>query len=253
MENNTILAIDVGNSSLHWNFITNGKVDSYNRNKHTELSLLPWDEVTTKHCPVVIAGMLPHMNDAVQSIASDYNIKFYEINLSNQNLIKSTYPTLGIDRVCDLIGAINAFPSLNSPITVFDFGSATTITSCDKDGNFIGGIIKAGCEVETKGLANLTFSLPHVEFAKEQKISKLNLLSKTTEDSILHGIVIGQVALVEYYLTMLKKETSAKPKIIFTGGNASTIARFYKGYNLLDPYLTLKGIYHCYKSSLVTK
>ena len=42
---NKFLVIDVGNSSIHWNFIEDGKIDSYNRNKHTELSLLPWEKV----------------------------------------------------------------------------------------------------------------------------------------------------------------------------------------------------------------
>lgn len=252
-KDNTILAIDVGNSSIHWNFISDGKISEYNRNKHTELSLLPWDEVKERNCVVVIAGMLPHMNDAVQSIAEDYKIKFYEITLNNQNIIKNTYPTLGIDRICDLIGALNELKGLSSPVTIFDFGSATTVTSCSQDGTLMGGMIKAGCELEVKGLSNLTFSLPHVQFAREQKISKLNPLATNTGDAILHGILIGQTAMIDYYLELFEKETSQKSKVVFTGGNASIIAKFYKKYDLLDPFLTLKGIYHCYQKSLIKK
>lgn len=252
MATNTILAIDVGNSSIHWNFITNGKIESYNRNKHTELSLLPWDEVKSKNCPVVIAGMLPHMSDAIQSIADEYNIKFYEINISNQGIIQNIYPTIGIDRVCNLIGGLSLFQKLNSPIVIFDFGSATTVTVCDAKGNFLGGAIKTGCELEIKALSTLTFSLPHVQLAKEQKIQQLSPVCKNTEDAILHGVIIGQVAFIKQCLNLLNQELSSQPKIIYTGGNSSIISRFSKEYDLFDPLLTLKGIYFCYHKSLQT-
>lgn len=249
----TILAIDVGNSSIHWNFITDGNVLEYKRNKHTELSLFPWEKVKETNCPVVIAGMLPHMNDAIETVTGDYKIKFVEITNSNQGIIKNTYATIGIDRVLNLIGGLNSFRGLTSPIVVFDFGSATTVTSCDQNGYFLGGLIKAGFELELKGLSSLTFSLPHVQLAREQKITKLNTLSRDTEDAILHGVITGQIAFIDYYLKMFESEQKTKPKIIFTGGNSSIVAKFYKNFDLMDPLLTLKGIYHCYQSSLVRK
>lgn len=248
---NTILAIDVGNTSVHWGFVKDGKlIGQYRRNRHTELSLLPWPEVKKNNYPVVIAGALLHMSEAIQTIASDYNIKFVEIDVNKQNVIKNVYPTLGSDRVCNLTGALNCFPNINSPIVVFDFGTATTTTASDKDGNFLGGMIKTGCEIELKAISSKTLSLPHVELAKEQKITKVNPLSKSTEDAILHGVIIGQLALIEYYLKLFREEGHSEPKIVFTGGNASIIIRFHKKYDLFDPHLTLKGIYHSYSASL---
>lgn len=249
MKENTILAIDVGNTSIHWGYITSGNIQEYKRNRHTELSLLPWQEIKAKNYPVVISGALIHMSEAIHSITNDYKIKFVEIDISKQNIIKNTYPLLGSDRVCNLIASLNAFKNLKSPIVVFDFGTATTATSCDEKGNFLGGMIKTGCEIELKAMSSKTLSLPHVEFAKEQKITKLNPLSNNTEDAMLHGVIIGQVALIEYYLKLFKQETNSEPKIIFTGGNASVISRFQKKYDLYDPHLTLKGIYLCYEES----
>lgn len=250
---NTILAIDVGNSCIHWGFIKEGKLQGdYKRNRHTELSLLPWDEVKKNNYAVVIAGALLHMNEAVETIANEHKIKFTEMNIKKQNVIKDTYPTLGIDRVCNLITALKSFENLQLPIAVFDFGTATTITSCDINGNFLGGMIKTGFEAELRAISSKTFSLPHVELAREHKITKLNPLSRSTEDAILHGVIIGQVALVEYYLNLFKKEHGSNPKIVFTGGNASIITKFYeKKCDLYDPHLTLKGIYYSYEESLV--
>ena len=250
---NKILAIDVGNTNIHWCFMENGNIQGeYNRNKHTELSMLPWDEIKKQDCPVVIAGALIHMNDAVKVIASDHKVSFVEMDTNKQNIIKDTYPSLGIDRICNLIASLKSLPNLKSPVIVFDFGTATTITSCDQNGNFLGGLITTGCEIELKTMSSKTLSLPHVELAKEQKISKLNLLCKNTEDAILHGAIIAQISLIEYYLNIFKKEVSSNPKLVFTGGNAPTVSRFMdKKCDLNDPHLTIKGIYHCYQSSLI--
>ena len=248
--NETIFAIDAGNTSIHWGYIKDGNlVGEYNRNKHTELSLLPWDEVKKSNCPVVIAGALLHINEEIGRIVKEHGIKFIQLETTEQKTIKNTYPTLGIDRVCNLIGAINSFKSLDSSVIVFDFGTATTMTACDKDHNFLGGMIHTGCEIELKALASKTLSLPHVQLAKEQKIKKLNPLSNNTEDAILHGVIIGQIAMVESYLKLFKEETKSEPKIVFTGGNADIVSRFLKKPDLYDPHLAVKGIYHCYKAS----
>lgn len=248
---NTILAIDVGNTSIHWSFVKNGVLGEYRRNRHTELSLLPWEEVQRNNFPVVIAGALLHINEAVQYIADEYKIKFAEIDVSKQSIIKNAYSTLGADRLCNLVASLKAFPNLKSPVIVFDFGTATTISACDHDGNFLGGMIRTGCEAELRAISSKTFSLPHVELAKEQKITDLNPLSKNTEDAILHGVIIGQLSLIEYYLNLFRKYVKPEPKIVFTGGNASIISRFHKKYDLIDQNLTLKGVYYCYESSLV--
>ena len=249
-----ILAIDVGNTSIHWSFIQNGNLAGYNRNKHTEISLLPWEEVKKTGSLVVIAGALHHMNEAVENVAKDHKIKFLEITVNNQNVIKNIYPALGIDRICNLAGALKSFQNLKSPVIVFDFGTATTMTACDKDANFLGGAIRTGFELELKAISSQTLSLPHVNLAREQKITKLNPLSKNTEDAILNGVILGQIGLVDHYLKLFKSEITTEPKIVFTGGNAPIINRFLdKKCDLYDPHLTIKGIYHCYLASLVHK
>ena len=250
--NETILAIDAGNTSIHWGYMRDGKLTGdYNRNRHTELSMLPWSEVKKNNCPVVVAGALVHINEEIERITKDHDIKFIQLETTEQKIIKSIYSTLGVDRVCNLIGAINSFKTLNSPVIVFDFGTATTMTACDKDHNFLGGMIHTGCEIELKALASKTFSLPHVQLATEQKIKKLNPLSNNTEDAMLHGVIIGQIALVEAYLKLFKEETKSEPKIVFTGGNANIVSRFLKKPDLYDPHLTIKGIYYCYHASHV--
>ena len=68
---------------------------------------------------------------------------------------------------------------------------------------------------------------------------------------MLHGVIVGQIALVEAYLKLFKEETKSEPKIVFTGGNSNIVSRFFKNPDLHDPHLTIKGIYYCYHASHV--
>lgn len=246
----TIYVIDIGNTSIHSRYINNGDLSGeYKRYKHGEISLLPWEDLKKINCTLVIASQLAHMTDSVLNTAKEHRVTTVEVTTEKQTVIKDTYPTLGIDRICNLTGAIKLLQNNTSPIVVFDFGTATTVSTCNKDGKFLGGIITTGCETELKALSGRTFTLPHVEIAKEQKIEKLSVLTKNTEDAILHGAIAGQVALTEYFLINFEKEIKQKPKIVFTGGNCQIISRFYKEkIDLIDPSLTVKGIYYCYKS-----
>lgn len=250
--NQTILAMDVGNTNIHWSFITNGNIEKYHINKHNEISLLPWKEIKDRGCQVVIATVFPHITGMVKSFCEEYEIGYREIELKDQGIIKNTYTTLGIDRVCDLAASLHSFKNLKEPVVTFNFGTATTISSCDENGKFLGGIIRTGFELELKGMTSNSLSLPPVKIERECKLNELNPLNQDTENAILNGVIIGQVSLVEYYLKLFRKNTGRDPRIVITGGNSSIITKYFNKYDLFDPMLTLKGVYYCYESNLVT-
>ncbi len=242
-----VLAIDVGNTNLHWAFIKNGKLTGkYNRIKHNQIHSLPWQRIESNNTPVVAMGALRHIQSKIKSISKTYKINFISLNASKQNIIKNTYKTLGIDRICNLIGGLHSFSSLKSPLVVIDFGSATTISACDKYGNFLGGILRAGIETEFNAISSKPLSLPHVEIKHLKQIKKLNPFSKTSYDAILNGVLIGQIGYINYFLNLFQKQHK-NLKAVLTGGNAPLIAKLYKDYDLYDPSLTLKGIYYWYR------
>ena len=250
--NDTIFAIDIGNTNLHWCYINNGKIKGeYKRNKHSEISHLPWNEIKKTNFPIVIAGTLNQSSKQLEQIKRKYNLNFIELNTKNQRLIKNIYPALGIDRVCALTAASRILPTSNSPIIVFDFGTATTITCCDSDRNFLGGLIHTGIKLELDSLSSQTVSLPKIDPSEGEKINKLNPLANNTKDAILHGTILGQIALCENFITSLEKETKLESKIVLTGGNANIINKFFKRkIDLFDQYLTIKGLYYLHEASL---
>lgn len=248
MNEDTILGIDIGNSHLHWGFIQNGIVSKYSACKHSEINSIPWSIIYKHKCPIAIAGTTEYIKDSLTNKVKEHNLKLLEINTDKQDIIKNIYPTLGSDRVCNLIACLNIFHDLSSSIIVFDFGTATTVTSCGKDGDFLGGLIKAGLITELKALSSQT-TLPHI--TTQKTVSDINIFSKNTEDAILHGVISGQIAFIQYYLKTFQDKTNSNPKVIFTGGNAAIITRFYKRYDLYEPHLTLKGIYYTYQACII--
>ena len=167
---NTILAIDIGNTNLHWALIKDGElIGKYNRTKHNKIISLPWKKAKTENIPVVISGAIRHIQNEIKSLSKTYKIKFIKLEIDNQNIIKNTYKTLGTDRICNLIGGLYSFSNLKSSIIVIDFGSATTITTCNKDGNFLGGVLRAGIETEFNAISSKPLLLPQVKMKKDRK------------------------------------------------------------------------------------
>ena len=61
------------------------------------------------------------------------------------------------------------------------------------------------------------------------------------------GILYGYVGQVEGIVSRMKTESKEEPKVIATGGLSSLIASESKVIDIVDPFLTLKGlilIYH---------
>ncbi len=243
----TVFVIDVGNSNLHHGLIKNEHMVQHKITKHSELSSVPWDEIKNNNYPVVIAGALHHINSLIETIQTTYKLNFIRLETKNQNTIKNTYEKLGIDRVCNLIAALKLF---DSSIIVCDFGTATTISTCNKEGVFLGGVLRAGIETELNAISTHPLSLPKVEIQETEKVTNLDYLAKSPEEAISQGVVLGQIAFIEHFVNLFKQKTDPKPKIVLTGGNALVITKLYKGFDLYDPHLTLKGMYYCYQSTL---
>lgn len=253
---NKILAIDLGNTNIHWCYINNGIIDGkYSIIKNFDFCNLSWDEIKKQDLPVVIAGATHYLAKDLKEIKKRFNIKFIELTSDKQSTIKNIYPGLGIDRICNLTAAFKYFQknekNLKSNIIVFDFGTATTVSCCDQSGQFIGGLIHSGIETELKAVSREMPALPKVEIAKVQ--SKINSLPTNTEEAILNAVLIGQIGFINHFLDLFK-EKHGEAKIVFTGGNAELILKLSNiQHDLFDPLLTVKGIYYNYTGKLVHK
>lgn len=142
---------------------------------------------------------------------------------------------VGADRV---VNAVAAYDIFREATIVVDFGTATTFDYISAQGEYQGGVISPGIMISCEALFHKASKLPRVEiFARPTSI-----LAKNTIASMNAGIVFGYAGLVEGIISRMKRELETDLKVIATGGLAPLIASECTVIDLVDEFLTLKGL-----------
>ena len=142
---------------------------------------------------------------------------------------------VGADRIANTLAAHRRY---GGPAIVVDFGTTTNFDVVSAEGDFLGGAFAPGLEVSAESLFVRAARLFRVPFAPPAAA-----IGKNTADCLRSGIVFGYVGLVEGLLVRLSGELQpATPRIVATGGLASTIAPLAKGIERVDEDLTLEGL-----------
>ena len=125
-----------------------------------------------------------------------------------------------------------------------DFGTATNIDVVDANGSFRGGAIMPGVLSSAEALFSHAAKLSSVPLVKPE-----NALGTTTEEAIQSGIVLGAAAQAEGLVSRIIDElatespTMPRPTVVGTGGYATEVARATDLFDVVDPELTIRGIY----------
>ena len=146
---------------------------------------------------------------------------------------------VGADRIANTLAAHRRY---GGPAVIVDFGTTTNFDVVSADGDFLGGSFAPGLEISAESLfgrASRLFRVPLVAPAAA--------IGKNTADCLRSGLVFGYVGLVEGLLARIVAELSATPRVIATGGLATTIAPLAKGIERVDEDLTLEGLRMLYE------
>lgn len=174
-----------------------------------------------------VIGSEPLMIDATRDCG-------IEINLPNPHEV-------GADRIAN---AVSARTSYGSPVIVVDFGTATNIDVVDASGAFRGGAIMPGLLLSAQALFDRAAKLSSVPL-----VIPPQALGNSTETAVQSGIVIGAAAQAEGLVRRIQEELAAEGEnvpratVVGTGGYASTIAQATDLFDIVDPDLTIRGIY----------
>jgi type III pantothenate kinase len=143
---------------------------------------------------------------------------------------------VGADRI---VNAVAAYDQVHGPVIIVDFGTATTFDVVSRQGEYLGGAIAPGVMISCEALFLRASKLPRVEiFAKPKSI-----IAKDTISSMNAGIIYGYAGLVDGIVTRIKAALADdQTKVIATGGLACLIASETKNIDMVDDYLTLKGL-----------
>ena len=145
---------------------------------------------------------------------------------------------VGADRIVNAV-AVKALYSC--PACVVDFGTATTFDGISAEGDYLGGAIAPGVGISAEALFSRTAKLPRIELVAPEKA-----IGRNTVESMQSGVLFGYVGLVEGMVSRFRKELGSDMQVIGTGGLAQTIARQTTVFDVIDPWLTLKGLHFIY-------
>ena len=148
----------------------------------------------------------------------------------------------GADRIANVAGAY----VYDKPTIVVDFGTATTFDIVNADGEFIGGLIAPGLNLQLKSLNKFTSKLPRIDVTLSN-----SAIGHNTADAILSGVIRGSAAMIDGLVEQCEKELGQRAVVVATGGYSGLIANYMKRpFDFINPTLTLEGLRHLYYLNL---
>lgn len=241
------LCVDLGNSRIATGYFQDSnliqkwyhplsKIDSSYKKIRTIQSQ------SKSQIPVIISSVVPSSSGRLFELLNNDSIPNELININTQSIIKNTYPTMGTDRLCNIVAALRLYTENGEAAIVLDFGTATTLSAVDGNGVFLGGLITLGLKNTLKSVNSTLEQLPILNVNEEFDLDKLSPLAKTTDQAIFNGTLFGHIGMVEAWLKRLSETLKMPYKTIATGGLASIIAKHIDGIACIDEDLTLKGL-----------
>lgn len=149
---------------------------------------------------------------------------------------------VGADRIVNAVAAIEDY---GGPLIIVDFGTATTYCFINSDGDYIGGAIAPGIGISMEALFDRAAKLPRIELVRPDHV-----VGKNTVSAMQSGVVFGYVGQVEGIVARMKAQSEEEPTVVATGGLADLIASESTVIDVVDNYLTLKGLYLIYKRNM---
>lgn len=252
-----ILVIDVGNSKIslgvyhndrlvhHWKMETekNKTADEYAMQVHSFFRYvgIAFEDIQG----VIISSVVPPIMYALEEMCRKYfHIKPLVVGpgVKTGLNIKSDNPReVGTDRIVNAVAAVHEYGG-KGPLIVVDFGTAITYCYINEKGHYMGGAIAPGVTISSDALFTKASKLPRVELTKPSDI-----IAKNTIASIQSGIFYGFLGQVEGIVSRIKEQSKDDPLVIATGGLAEFFSNETKMIDIVDKYLTLKGLYMIYK------
>lgn len=253
-----IFVFDVGNTNIvlgvydgielkfHWRIETNRQKteDEYGM---IIKQLFANEGLTTKDITgIIISSVVPPIMYSLEQMCKKYfSITPMVIGPGIKTGLNIKYDNpkeVGADRIVNAVAAIEYY---GSPLIIVDFGTATTYCFINEEKQYMGGAIAPGIGISTEALYTRASKLPRIEIVKPKAV-----VGKNTVSAMQSGIVYGYVGQVEGIVNRMKQQAKSTPTVIATGGLAPLIAKESTVVDVVDPFLTLKGLKMIYMKNI---
>lgn len=231
-----LLAIDIGNSNVKYALFVNGRVKETWRHPTATVATDAAAILNSSSCRVAISSVVPAAEQHLRSLLSNRDV--ISIGEICQNLLTGMDRSMGADRVADAVAAWMLHGKGRTPVAVIGMGTATTMLVVSGSGHVKGGWIAPGLSVTLESLHQRTALLPLLKMEGQNLV-----LGYDTATHMRNGVFTGHIGLVREWLSVAKNNLSGQALTIGTGGWSKSVQEFGKVFDVVDPDLTLKGIY----------
>lgn len=246
-----LLTADIGNTSITLGlFAEDALVEEYRLASDKDLSLEEYEVLLKtlfkdfKVDGCIISSVVEELTCKFKT-AVDNVCKINSIVLSTKintgvKICLDNPDEAGADRIANAAGAYVLY---SHPVIVVDFGTATTFDIVNGNGEFIGGIIAPGLNLQLKALNKFTSKLPRIEVALSN-----TAIGHNTSDAILSGVLRGSASMIDGLIEQCETELKEKAVVVATGGYSGLISNYMKRpFDFINPTLTLEGLRHLYQ------
>ncbi|HHV81881.1 MAG: type III pantothenate kinase [Dictyoglomi bacterium] len=253
-----IIAIDVGNTNIdvaffqgykllrHFEFSTNRQATSYeyaiNLSWLINNNGLKADDVEGAALASVVPPVTVELERAIRYL---FDIKPFIVvpGIRTGLIIDVENPKeVGADIICNAVSLVEDYRSSG---IVIDFGTAITVLGV-KERKLLGVAIAPGIWTASSALWERAAKLSPIDIFNPPE----SVLGKNTVTAMQSGIIYGFIGLVDKLVSLELEEMEIEPFVVATGGWSERIARYCNTINLVDPYLTLRGLCRLYMKNI---
>ncbi|HPT10202.1 MAG TPA: type III pantothenate kinase, partial [Bacteroidales bacterium] len=205
---------------------------------HPEITLSLIRRFIVKH-PGIQRCILSTVIDYPSPIKRFLSSKLFFLELDEKTPLplKNRYrspATLGKDRLAAAVGGTALFPG--EPVLVINAGTCITYDLVSSRNEYLGGAITPGLQMRLQALHTFTGKLPLISLRNSEILT-----GRTTEESILSGVLAGTAAEME---GMVDRFSAQNPelKTILSGGDQNYFNKRLKISIFARPNIVLSGL-----------
>lgn len=253
---NVILVMDAGNSNIilgvyeqerlryHWRMETDSRKTEDEYAMQVKAFFAHEGLAFEQMKGIIISSVVPPIMFALQAMCRKY-FKLEPLVVgpgvkTGLNIKYENPREVGADRIVNAVAALAQYSG--QPLIIVDFGTAITYCYINEQGSYMGGAIAPGIAISTEALYARASKLPRIEITKTDQV-----VGKNTVAAMQAGIFFGYIGQVEGIVNRMKAQSKIEPFVVATGGLAQLIAQETQVIDVVDPFLTLKGLYIIYK------
>jgi type III pantothenate kinase len=247
-----LLAIDIGNTNIvfgvnqesKWLHSWRIQTDSFKMADEYKVifgSLLSDENIRVNEInEIIISSVVPSLvypfTEMLSNLLPNGKIVSVGPEIYHKLPVKILNPyQIGSDLVSNAVAAFEKFGKLT---TVIDFGTALTFTTIGKNAEIRGVAIAPGLNTAVSALAGKTAQLPQIHLTAPPSV-----LGENTLHAIQSGVIFGFSGLVDSIIDRTQQELNAELTVVATGGLSTVIAPLTKSVRIIEPMLTLDGLF----------